>query len=109
MLHQPVPMAKSANSADDGTSDKHSGADNRSTKEVRFRDIASAIEFACWTVVALAPLLRWVNGAAVTNDQFVIQIGLTSVALVGAISLRCSNILATRRGVRHSQAQSHSE
>jgi hypothetical protein len=32
--------------------------------------------------------LRWVNGAAVTDDQFVIQMTLVAVALSGAIGLR---------------------
>jgi hypothetical protein len=44
-------------------------------KPIRFRDIAPAMEFAFRVVVALASFLRRVNGAAVTDDQFVIQIG----------------------------------
>ena len=32
---------------------------------ITFPDVAPAIEFACWVVLALAPFLRWVNGAAV--------------------------------------------
>jgi hypothetical protein len=34
-----------------------------------FRDIAPAIEFACWVVVVLAPILRLINGAAVTTNS----------------------------------------
>jgi hypothetical protein len=64
---------------------------------VQFRDIAPAIEFACWVVVALAPFLRWVNGAAVTDDQFVIQVALTSCALAGALGLRFYNYRVQRR------------
>ena len=53
-----------------------------------FRDLAPAIEFCCWVVVALAPFLRWVNGAAVTDDQFVIQVVLVSLAFLGGVGLR---------------------
>jgi hypothetical protein len=68
--------------------------DNESpSKETHFRDIAPAIEFVCWVVVVLAPVLRWVNGAAVTGDQFAIQVALFSLALVGAISLRIYRFL----------------
>jgi hypothetical protein len=61
--------------------------------EIHFRDIAPAVEFVCWVVVVLAPLLRLVNGAAVTTDQFVIQIALFSMALTGAIGLRIYHLL----------------
>lgn len=61
--------------------------------EIHFRDIAPAIEFICWIVVLLAPLLRLVNGAAVTNDQFVIQLALFSTALASAIGLRVYQVL----------------
>jgi hypothetical protein len=74
-----------------------------------FRDIAPAIEFACWVVVALAPLLRWVNGAAVTDDQFAIQVGLTSTALVGALGLRFYDYRVQRRARRPPADQSRRE
>jgi hypothetical protein len=60
---------------------------------IRFRDVAPAIEFACWAVVALCPLLRLVNGPAVTNDQFVFQVTLFCVALISAITLRVYQLL----------------
>jgi hypothetical protein len=59
-----------------------------SPNEIHFRDIAPAIEFVCWVMVVLTPFLRLVNGAAVTTDQFVIQVVLFSLALAGAIGLR---------------------
>ena len=62
------------------------------SQPVHFRDVAPAIEFCCWVVVALAPFLRWVNGAAVTDDQFFIQIGLVTIALSGALGLRLYNL-----------------
>jgi hypothetical protein len=61
---------------------------SESSQEIHFRDVAPAIEFVCWVIVVLAPLLRLVNGPPVTNDQLVIQITLFSVALLTAIALR---------------------
>lgn len=63
----------------------------QSPPPVTFRDLSPAIEFCCWTVVALAPFLRWVNGAAVTDDQFVLQLALVALALAGAVGLRLYN------------------
>ncbi len=61
--------------------------------EIHFRDVAPAIEFVCWVVVVLAPLLRLVNGPAVTDDQFVIQVSLFLIALFGGIGLRLYQFL----------------
>jgi hypothetical protein len=60
--------------------------------DVRFRNIAPAMEFMCWVVVALAPMLHLVNGPAVTGDQFVIQVGLFSLALLVGIGLRLNAV-----------------
>jgi hypothetical protein len=64
---------------------------------IPFRDLAPAIEFCCWVVVALAPFLRWVNGAAVTDDQFVIQVALVTLAFSGGVGLRLYQWLGKNR------------
>jgi len=64
-----------------------------SPNDIHFRDIAPAIEFMCWVMVVLMPLLRVVNGPAVTTDQFVFQLMLFSLALISAISLRIYGLL----------------
>ncbi len=47
-----------------------------------------AVELGCWTMVALAPFLYWVNGPAVSPDQFVVRTAVVVLALVGAITIR---------------------
>jgi hypothetical protein len=64
---------------------------------VCFHDVAPALEFICWVIAALAPVLRYVNGPPVTDDQFVIQIGLGSLAATSAVALRIYNARARRR------------
>ena len=61
--------------------------------EVHFADIAPAIEFACWTVVVIAPFLRLINGPAVTNDQWWTQAILFTGAAICAFSLRIYHLL----------------
>ena len=46
------------------------------------------LEFCCWTTLALAPFLYWVNGPAVSTDQLVVRTALVVIAAVGAIGLR---------------------
>jgi hypothetical protein len=64
---------------------------NASEQTISFRDVAPALEFACWVVVGLAPLLRWINGAAVTDDQFYIQCTIVVLGIVGAAGLHFYN------------------
>jgi len=66
-------------------------------EEISFAELAPAIEFMCWTIVALAPFLRWANGAAVTDDQWWIQVFLFSAALLGGLSLRIYQIAIYRK------------
>ncbi len=70
---------------------------NPETEEITFSDISPALEFVCWVVVCLAPFLRWVNGAAVTTDQFYIQVTLFSIAILGAVVLRVVHFLRGKR------------
>lgn len=66
--------------------------DNKKPPEdIHFQDIAPALEFVCWVLVVLCPLLRLINGAAVTSDQFVFQVTLGSLAVTGGIALRIYN------------------
>ena len=59
-----------------------------SEEHISFGAVAPALEFMCWIIVLLVPFLRWVNGAAVTDDQFYFQCALAMSALIGAVSLR---------------------
>jgi len=73
---------------------KHSDSHvEQDAEEITFSDISPAIEFMCWVVVFLSPFLRWVNGAAVTADQFHIQVALFSAALTGAVALRVVHLV----------------
>jgi hypothetical protein len=56
-----------------------------------FPNAAPLLELMCWTVIVLFPFLRWLNGPAVSTDQFVIQITLVCVAVVGVVGLRIYN------------------
>ena len=85
-------------SSDDGKS-----TDNDEPKPI---DALLAIEFCCWTVLVLAPFLRWVNGPAVTTDQFVVQCTLVTLALLGAVSLRAYDV-CQRISRKKLQSQQH--
>lgn len=66
------------------------------SKQIGFIDLMPALEFACWTIIVLATCLRIINGAAVTTDQWWIQVFLFSGALSGACSLRLYQMLIRR-------------
>jgi hypothetical protein len=66
--------------------------DELSSAEVRYW-----VEFACWTTLALAPFLYWINGPAVSQDQFVVRTAFVIIAAVGAAGLRAYKLLRQRR------------
>jgi hypothetical protein len=49
------------------------------------------LEFGCWTSLALAPILYYVNGPSVSSDQAVVRTGLVIFAALGAATLRVVN------------------
>jgi hypothetical protein len=55
-----------------------------------------AVELGCWTMVALTPLLYWVNGPAVSTDQIVVRSLVVGLALAGGITIRL--VRSRRRG-----------
>ena len=57
-------------------------------EELTTAEFFSWLELACWTMVVLAPFLYWVNGPAVSTDQFVVRTGLVTLALVGGLAIR---------------------
>ncbi len=70
-------------------------------------EIVGWLEFACWTMVALAPFLYWVNGPAVSTDQFVVRTALVSLALTGGIVIRVAKWI--RRESSHQQKNKKSD
>jgi hypothetical protein len=56
-------------------------------------EVIGWLEFGCWTMVALAPFLYWVNGPAVSTDQFVVRTALVTLALTGCASIRLTKWL----------------
>ena len=57
-------------------------------EELSPEEVRHWIEFGCWTALVLSPFLYWVNGPAVSTDQFVVRTAMVVIATTGAIGLR---------------------
>lgn len=64
---------------------------DESVDELTTAEILGWLEFACWTMLALAPILYYVNGPSVSPDQFVVRTALIVLSATGAIVLRWVN------------------
>ncbi len=73
--------------------DEESAEDQRNDEPMTTAVLIGWLEFGCWTMVALAPFLYWVNGPAVSTDQFVVRTALVTLALTGAVSVRLTKWL----------------
>ncbi|MEO9932334.1 hypothetical protein [Rhodopirellula bahusiensis] len=56
------------------------------SEEITWQEVRQCLELGSWTTIALAPFLYWINGPAVSVDQWVMRTGLTVIAVVVAIS-----------------------
>lgn len=56
--------------------------------EVTPQNICGWAEFCCWTTLTLALFLYWVNGPAVSTDQFAVRTALVILSAIGATGLR---------------------
>ncbi len=66
-------------------------------EELSPAEIMGWIELACWTMVALAPFLYWVNGPAVSTDQLVVRTSLVTLALIGGLAIRVTKCIRRRK------------
>ena len=57
-------------------------------RELTVDEILAHLEFGLWTAVALSPVFYWVNGAAVSDDQWVMRLILIVIAFGGAPIIR---------------------
>jgi hypothetical protein len=55
------------------------------------------LEFACWTTLALIQFLYWIDGPAVSEDQFVFRAVIVGIAACGAMALRGYHLLHQQR------------
>jgi hypothetical protein len=66
-------------------------------REYTPKEIRGWAEFCAWTTLALCPFLYWVNGPAVSTDQFVVRTTLVILAAITAVSLRVYAWIEARR------------
>jgi len=74
-----------------------SDTDGQLEQELKPAEILGWLEFACWTMLLLAPVLYYVNGPSVSIDQLVVRTALVVLAGLGAIALRLINWQRSRR------------
>ncbi len=60
-------------------------------EELTTAEILGWLEFACWTMLVLAPILYYVNGPSVSTDQAVVRTALAVLSAIGAVVLRLVN------------------
>jgi hypothetical protein len=73
----------------------HDQNDGPTGDDLRFSDLLPLVEFVCWIAVLLCPILRLVNGPAVTTDQFAIHLAIFTMALGGGTALRLYRVLGS--------------
>lgn len=63
-------------------------------EEITWEELLSHLEFGCWTAIVLIPIIYYVQGPSVSQDQLVMRSIVTATAVIGAPLL---TILRRRR------------
>lgn len=71
-------------------------------------EVVGWAEFCCWSALAMAPIIYWLQGSSVSNDQFVVRKALVICAAAGGIVLR-TRAISRRRGSPKSATPSSTE
>lgn len=82
--------------------------DDSSQNELTTRELLGWAEFSCWVALVLTPLIWWLQGPSVSQDQFVVRTALVVVAALGAVSLRSSALIRHLRSRRKPDSPSAS-
>jgi hypothetical protein len=69
------------------------GKDSPANDAVAPAELRYWLELGCWTTLALSPFLSWVNGTAVSQDQFIVRSAVVVLAACGAFTLRIYGLL----------------
>ena len=67
------------------------GQGGQEEQELTTAEILGWLEFSCWTMLLLAPVLYYVNGPSVSTDQLVVRSALVVLSALGAGVLRLIN------------------
>ncbi|MCA9122726.1 MAG: hypothetical protein H6822_20610 [Planctomycetaceae bacterium] len=81
--------------------------DEAPPNHVKLDELLSWVEFGCWAAIAFFPFLCWLNGPAVSSDQYVMRTILIVVVVLGAFALRFLNGMP-KSGVGVSFSREHS-
>ena len=55
--------------------------------EITWQELFVHLEFGCWTAIVLIPIIYFIQGPAVSHDQFVMRSLVTAIAVIGVPTL----------------------
>lgn len=64
-------------------------------------------EFCCWSALVMAPVIYWIQGPSVSNDQYIVRSALVVIVSVGALILRGRALLLKRKNSAGISQASH--
>lgn len=77
---------------------KEHGLDGRDD-EISVEEFLGWAEFCAWSALVMTPIIWWLQGESVSQDQFVVRCSLVVISAVAGVGLR-AYALVSRRGKR---------
>tara|TARA_R110002072_G_scaffold243821_2_gene403037 strand:- start:3748 stop:4059 length:312 start_codon:yes stop_codon:yes gene_type:complete len=54
-------------------------------------------EQLCWMILAMTPVVWWLQGESVSKDQFVVRVSLLVLSASGGVAFRIAALMRSRR------------
>jgi len=68
-----------------------------SSDDFDIQELLPWIEFGCWAMLAMTPLIWWLQGPSVSTDQFVVRTSIAAISAVGGVILRLRALIRRNR------------
>ena len=76
---------------------------DQSETDLNIPRLCGRVEVGCWTMLAMTPIIWWLQGPSVSTDQFAVRIGLVVVSAITGSGLRAWAWFNVRRSVEKPQ------
>jgi hypothetical protein len=71
-------------------------------EELDLNEVLPWIEFCAWTSLIITPVIWWLQGPSVSDDQAVVRTGLVVLSAIVAVGIRLWTLFAKRDGMDNS-------
>lgn len=76
---------------------EHESSTDKDSEELTVEELRQWGEQLCWMILAMTPVVWWLQGESVSKDQFVVRVSLLVLSASGGVAFRVAAFIRSRR------------